>query len=145
MSQPAPGSTRRTRLCSHGLLGLAVVALAYRLANLDLVPFILDEPQFLAAAGEQLLSGQWVSASPLVGTQGVTYGPSVLWFYGAVQALLGPAPERSVLAMCLLMTVSHLALALALARLLRGGALLEALGERLLADAPSPIFFELLA
>ncbi|HET9450141.1 MAG TPA: hypothetical protein VFO83_04640, partial [Aggregicoccus sp.] len=133
------------RLLSLAALGLAVAALGYRLANLDLAPFILDEPQFLAAATEQLRTGRWLRASPLVGTQGVTYGPSVLWFYGAVHALLGPSPERSILAMCLLVTASHLALALALARLLRGGVLLAALLVGLLAASPYQFFWSRLA
>jgi hypothetical protein len=80
-----------------------------------------------------------------VGTQGVTYGPSVLWFYGGVHALLGPAPERSILAMCALLTLSHLALALALARLLRGGPLLAALLVGLLAASPYQFFWSRLA
>ena len=126
-------------------LGLALLALGYRFANLDLAPFILDEPQFLAAATEQLRTGTWLHASPLVGTQGVTYGPSVLWFYGAVHAVLGPAPERSILAMCALVTLSHLGLALSLARLLRGGPLLASLLVGLLAASPYQFFWSRLA
>ena len=74
------------------LVLLALLMLGYRLVNLDLLPFINDEPRFLAAAHGQLGTGQWLSASPVMGTQGMYYGPSVFWFYGVVQLVLARAP-----------------------------------------------------
>jgi len=92
----------------------ALLLLAYRLCHLDLAPFILDEPIFLRAAASEVASGQWLSASPIRGTQGVTYGATVFWFYALVQTVFGAQPHASLLAMCLMVTVAHLALALAL-------------------------------
>ena len=131
------------------LSGLAVVAalamVAYRFMNFELVSFINDEPQFLAAANDQLRTGRWVSASPLTGTQGTTYGPTVLWFYGAVHKLFGDAPQTSILVMCLTVTLAHVALALALARCFRGGALLFAALLALVAASPYQFFWSRLA
>src|SRR5258708_40345873 len=84
-------------------------------------PFIQDEPIFLMTAREQLRSGHWVSASPISGTQGLRYGPSVFWFYGVVQALFGPAPEASIAAMCIMLCLAHIAIAAGLARIYGGG------------------------
>jgi hypothetical protein len=124
---------------------VAVGMLLFRFAHFDLVPFILDEPQFLRAAHGQLGGGHWLSASPLVGTQGVTYGPSVLWFYGAVQKVLGPAPRRDLMAMCVLVTLSHGAFAFAVSRMFRGGALLFAALLALVAASPYQFFWSRLA
>jgi hypothetical protein len=127
---------------------LALVALAmvfYRLANFDLVSFILDEPHFLTAARDQVLTGHWVSASPIQGTQGTTYGPTVMWFYGAVHWLFGSAPQTSILAMCLLVTLSHLALALGVTRLFREDALFLAAVLALIAASPYQFFWSRLA
>ncbi len=128
------------------LAALAALAMvAYRFANFDLVPFILDEPYFLTAAREQVLSGHWVSASPIQGTQGTTYGPTVLWFYGVVHQLFGSAPQTSILAMCALVTLSHVALAVALTRLFRGDALFLAALLALVAASPYQFFWSRLA
>ena len=124
---------------------IAVGMLLFRFAHPELVPFILDEPQFLRAAHAQLGSGHWLSASPLVGTQGISYGPSVLWFYGAVQKVLGPAPQRSLFVMCALVTLAHAAFALAVSRLLRGGPLLFAALLALVAASPYQFFWSRLA
>lgn len=102
--------------------GLAVIG--YRLVNLDLAPFIQDEPHFLAAARAQLgPDGHWVSASPIAGTQGFTYGPSPIWFYGVVQSIFGHSARASITAMCAFVTLAHLALALALTRAFKRGPL----------------------
>jgi hypothetical protein len=144
-------SSRRSLPDTLALLlqGLALLAaglmLGYRFANFELVPFILDEPQFLEAAQAQVRTGQWLSASPLVGTQGVTYGPSVLWFYGLVHWLLGPDPRTSILVMCATLTLAHAALALAVARLFRGGPLLAAALLALVASSPYQFFWSRLA
>ncbi len=128
------------------LAALAALAMVgYRFAHFDLVSFIHDEPYFLAAANDQLLTGQWLSASPIRGTQGATYGPTVLWFYGVVHAIFGPAPETSILAMCAMVTVAHGALALALTRLFRGDALLFAALLALVASSPYQFFWSRLA
>jgi hypothetical protein len=125
------------------LVALAMVA--YRFANFDLVSFILDEPYFLTAARDQVLTGHWVSASPIQGTQGTTYGPTVLWFYGVVHLLFGSAPQTSILAMCALLTLSHVALAVALTRLFRGDALFLAALLALVAASPYQFFWSRLA
>ncbi|MBN1203654.1 MAG: hypothetical protein JXB05_01855 [Myxococcaceae bacterium] len=131
------------------LKGLAVLAalamLAYRFANFDLVPFISDEPHFLVGANEQLRTGQWLSASPIRGTQGTTYGPTVLWFYGVIHLLFGDAPQTSILAMCITVTLAHAALALALTRLFRGDALFLAAMLALVAASPYQFFWSRLA
>jgi hypothetical protein len=131
------------------LKGLAVVAalgmLLYRFAHFDLVSFINDEPHFLTAANEQLRTGHWVSASPIQGTQGTTYGPTVLWFYGVVHLLFGEAPQTSILAMCITVTLAHGAVALALTRVFRGDALFFAAMLALVAASPYQFFWSRLA
>ncbi len=78
------------------LAALAALAMVgYRFANFELVSFINDEPLFLTAASNQLQTGQWLSASPIQGTQGTTYGPTVFWFYGVVHCSSAPRPRRA--------------------------------------------------
>jgi hypothetical protein len=122
------------------LLALAAIGvLTLRLVDLNLASFILDEPQFLDAARAQLTTGQWHSASPLVGTLGLHYGPTALWFYGLVQSVFGYTARTNITAMCLMLTVAHLALASGLAWLFRGGPML--FGAVLLCIASSPYQF----
>lgn len=90
-------------------LALGLGLFAARLVRLDLSPFILDEPQFLAAARSQLEGAGPAMASPITGSTRIHYGPSVLWFYGAVQWLVGPSAPRAIAAMCALVTVAHVA------------------------------------
>jgi hypothetical protein len=111
----------RSRLLLTGLrvwlpLLVGLLFAAYRFFNQDLVPFISDEPAFLRAANEQLLTGDWVSASPLIGNQGLHYGPTVLWFYGCLHKLLGPGPGGHILVMTILVTLSNVCAALAIGR-----------------------------
>lgn len=128
------------------LAALAALAMVgYRFANFDLVSFINDEPIFLTAASHQLQSGQWLSASPIQGTQGTTYGPTVFWFYGVVHLLFGPAPQTSILLMCALVTLAHVAFAVAVTRLFRGDALLFAGVLALVASSPYQFFWSRLA
>ncbi len=95
------------------LLALAAIGvLMLRPVDLDLASFILDEPQFLDVARAQLSTGQWRSASPLVETLGLHYGPTVFWFYGLVQSVFGDADRTNITAVCLMLTVAHLALGL---------------------------------
>ena len=130
----------------ESLAALAALAMvAYRFANFDLVSFINDEPIFLAAANEQVHTGQWLSASPIQGTQGTTYGPTVFWFYGLVHWLFGPAPQTSILLMCALLTLAHVALAAAVTRLFRGDTLLFAALLALVASSPYQFFWSRLA
>lgn len=124
---------------------LALAMLFYRLAHFDLVSFILDEPFFLTAARGQVLTGHWVSASPIQGTQGTTYGPTVLWFYGVVHWLFGSAPQTSILAMCLLVTLAHLAVAAALTRLFREDGWFLAAMLAFIAASPYQFFWSRLA
>lgn len=102
------------RAAATAALIAALALLAYRFCNLDLAAFILDEPVFLRAAAAEVSSGHWLSASPIRGSTGVTYGPTVFWFYACVQTLFGPSAATAILAMCVMMTAAHLALAWAL-------------------------------
>ena len=61
------------------LVAVAVALMAWRFTRLDLAAFINDEPRFLEGGHDQVRTGRWLSASPLTGTQGVRYGPSVFW------------------------------------------------------------------
>ncbi|MGQ0508854.1 MAG: hypothetical protein ACT4TC_26430 [Myxococcaceae bacterium] len=120
--------------------------LFYRLAHLDQAPFILDEPHFLDAAWSQLQSGgTWVRASPIAGTQGLTYGPTPIWFYGLVQWVFGPSPVAAIAAMSTLTCLSQLTLAAGVSRALRGGPTVFALVLALLAASPYQFFWSRLA
>jgi hypothetical protein len=127
------------------LAAAAIAVLLFRLANLDLASFILDEPQFLDAARGQLSSGHWRNASPIVGTQGLRYGPTVFWFYGLVHAVFGPGARTSIAAMCLLLVVSHFALAWGLSRALQGGLALFGAVLVWIASSPYQFFWSRLA
>jgi hypothetical protein len=128
---------------------LAVAAalgmLAYRLAQVDLAPFARDEPQFLAAAREQLRTGHWLSANPLYGNLGLRYGPAAFWFYGVVQALLGDDPRTAILAMGLTVTLAQLALVFALTRLLDESAVFLAVLVAWMASSPYQFLWSRLA
>jgi hypothetical protein len=106
------------RATSFLLVVAALAMLAYRLAHLDQAPFARDEPQFLAAAREQLRTGQWLSANPLFGNLGMRYGAASFWFYGVVQLLFGDTPRTALWAMGLVLTLAYLGLAAGLTRLL---------------------------
>src|SRR5262245_34339272 len=128
------------------LLALAALSvLMLRLADLDLAPFIFDEPQFLDAARAQLTTGQWRSASPLGGTLGIHYGPTVFWFYGLVQLVFGEAARINIIAMCVMLTAAHLGLAWGLARLFNGGLLLFGAVLLWIASSPYQFFWSRLA
>ncbi|MGH7426227.1 MAG: hypothetical protein ACREJP_08670, partial [Candidatus Methylomirabilales bacterium] len=135
---------RRRAVTLAMVLG-SLAMIGYRLFNLDLAGFIHDEPLMLTAAGRQLETGEWLSASPLVGNLGVRYGPSVFWFYGGVQLLFGPGAATSTLAMGLLLTGAHVALAAALSRAFRGGWLLFATLLAWIASSPYQFFWSRLA
>jgi len=129
-------------------LVLALAALGmivFRLWRLGDAPFIQDEPIFLTTAREQLRTGHWVSASPIPGTYGFRYGPSVFWFYGVVQSLFGPAPKASIAAMCVALCVAHIALAAGLARVHGGGWLLFATLLAFIASSPFQFIWSRLA
>jgi len=136
---------RLARLGPNVAVALALGMLAYRFRELGLSPFILDEPAFLTAAREQLQTGRWASLSPIAGSQGVRYGPSVVWFYGVVQAVAGPDPRASILAMCLLVTLAQLVLAWSVARAFGGGRLLFAVLLAFIAASPFQFFWARLA
>ncbi len=123
---------------------VALSMIAYRYANLHFVPFINDEPAFLAAARDQLGKGHhWVGVSPLVGKQGLHYGPTVLWFYGVVHLLFGSDPATHVFAMLTCMVGAHIALAYGIAR--RFGALAGATALAFIASSPYQFFWSRLA
>ena len=124
-----------------GLVTLALLLFALRFKDRDLVTYILDEPQLQDAAQSNAQAAQWASISVLRGTQGKRYGPAPLWFYTAVHRVAGPLPERSILATTLLLTLAQLGLALAVARALRGGAVLFSTLAALLASSPYLFFW----
>ncbi len=98
------------------LLWTAIALLIARFAFLDLAPFHKDEPRFLAAAAMQLTTGDWATQSPIAGSSSIHYGPSILWLYGALQAVLGQSALGMIGAMCALTSAAHLFFALAVAR-----------------------------
>jgi hypothetical protein len=123
------------------LVTFAVCLFAFRFQDRDLVSYVLDEPQLQEAAQADAVAGRWARISVVHGTQGKRYGPAPLWFYTAVHRLVGPLPERSVLATTLLLTVAQLGLALAVARALGGGAVLFSVLAALLASSPYLFFW----
>jgi hypothetical protein len=124
------------------LAAAAVLMLAYRFADLDLAPFLQDEPLILALARRQLQTGRWLThMEGIHGTQGVFYGPTALWFYSAVQALFGPDPLTAVRAHALALTAGHLLLAAGLARLFGGGPALFAMILALVASSPYQFYW----
>ena len=131
--------------CATLAAAAALALLAYRFCNLDLAPFILDEPVFLRAAAAEVASGHWLSASPIRGSTGVTYGPTVFWFYALVQTLFGSSPAAAILAMCVMVTVAHLALAWALADYFGGQRWLLAVMLAWIAASPYQFFWSRLA
>jgi 4-amino-4-deoxy-L-arabinose transferase-like glycosyltransferase len=140
-----PFNARTTRVAKVILVVAAFLMIGYRFLNLGLSPFILDEPQILRASYEQLQTGEWRSGSPLLGTQGLPYGPSAFWFYGLVQSFFGLDPAVSILAMCLLLSLSHVLLAGALARAFDGGWILFATLLAWVASSPYLFFWSRLA
>jgi 4-amino-4-deoxy-L-arabinose transferase-like glycosyltransferase len=124
------------RAAAFLLVVAALAMLVYRLAHLDSAPFARDEPQFLAAARDQLRTGQWLTANPLFGNLGMRYGAASFWFYGVVQLLFGDAPRTALFAMSLALTLAYLALAVALTRLLDEGALFFAVLLAWIASSP---------
>ncbi len=123
----------------------AVAMLGYRFLHLDLAPFARDEPQFLAAAREQLRTGHWLSANPLYGNLGLRYGPTAFWFYGLVQLLLGDQPRTAIVAMGLLVTLAHLVFAGALTRLFEERAVFFAALVAWMASSPYHFYWSRMA
>lgn len=123
----------------------AVAALLLRVIRLDLSAFTWDEPRFLFAAVEQLDTSRWRAVSPLVGNQGLSYGPWTVWIESAVIGVFGPRPLSVIYAECLAMCSAHIALAWAVARVFRGGYWLFALVLGLLAASPSQFFWSRMA
>jgi hypothetical protein len=133
-----------TQLGGLALVGIAVTMLAYRFAHISLASFIRDEPVKLASAQAQLLSGTWVSSDG-TGTAGVIYGPASLWFFRVVHQFFGPDPSYSILAVCVVATLTQLALAWALTDLFEGGLVLFAVLTAWLASSPYQFFWSRLA
>lgn len=134
---------RRPTLPSLAAAALAAVALAllgYRFANLELSPFLNDEPRIQHLAQQQLVTGRWASHG-LTGTQGVAYGPFILWFYGGLHALVGPDPLWSIAGLCLTLSIAHLALAASLTLLFDGGLVFFATLLSFIASSPYLFFF----
>jgi hypothetical protein len=130
----------------RGVVLLAALGmLAFRFAHVDLAPFFRDEPQFLRAASDQLRTGRWLSANPLYGNLGLRYGPTAFWFYGALQAVAGTDPRIAILAMGLTLTLAHLALAVAVWRLLDESVVFLALLVAWVASSPYQFLWSRLA
>lgn len=134
-----------------GLVGAALALAAYRFVHLGDAPFINDEAIFLDAARNQLVTGIWASANPIAGSNGNYYGPSVMWFYGAIHWVLGSRSLTSIAAMCFVVTASQVVLCLAVARRF-GGPLSTSKGRwifgttlLLLASSPHHFFWSRLA
>lgn len=123
----------------------ALTLLAWRFVGVELASFARDEPQFLAAAREQLRTGEWLSANPLFGNMGRRYGPAAFWFYGVVQLLLGDDPRVAILAMGLTVTLAQLAFAWALTRMLDEGPIFFAAVVAWLASSPYQFLWSRLA
>jgi hypothetical protein len=121
----------------------ALLMIAYRFANLSLAPFISDEPAFLSAAREQIRSGHWLAVSPLVGKQGLHYGPTVLWFYGIIHLSFGADAAVHIFAMLTCMVAAHLALAYGIRK--RFGPLAGATSLAFLASSPYQFLWSRLA
>ncbi len=107
---------RFTRALSWALVALGLASLLWRLVDLDLAPFILDEPQFLDAARGQFSTGHVLTRSTLVGTSGYYYGGAIFWFYGVVQALAGATPQVALAAMAVTVTAAQLFFGLSVTR-----------------------------
>lgn len=103
---------------SWGLVGLGVAVFVWRFIDLDLAPFVGDEPYFLDAARGQLTSGHVLTRSTIVGTSGYYYGGAVFWFYGLVQLLAGPSVRVALGAMAATVTIAQGFFGAALARAL---------------------------
>ncbi len=135
-----PGA-HRPRPIDLVLLIAGLLALALRFTHLDLLPFILEEPTFLHWARTEAETGMWVSSSPIYGSQGMRYGPSVIWFYGVAQLLLGPLARSSILAICAALTAAHVALAAGISRALGGGMRMMGMLILLIASSPFQYFW----
>jgi hypothetical protein len=127
------------------VVAAALAMLGFRFGHVELAPFARDEPQFLRASGQQLRSGQWLSANPLYGNLGLRYGPAAFWFYGLVQAVAGEDPRVAIVAMGLTVTLAHLGLALAVWRLFGGGAAVLAVLIAWVASSPYQFLWSRLA
>jgi hypothetical protein len=117
-------------------LTIALLMAGYRLLNQDLVPLIADEPIFLRSAREQIFNAHWLSASPLVGNQGLHYGPTILWFYGLLYKLFGSGPAPQFLIMTLLVTAANCCAAFAVGRCFMPRTQLPAALVALVASSP---------
>ena len=120
---------------------LAISLFGLRFQDRDLVTYVLDEAQIQDAAQADAQAGRWASINVVRGTQGKRYGPAPLWFYTAVKRMVGPLPERSIVGTTLLLTAAQLALAVAVARALGGGALLFSILAALQASSPYLFFW----
>ncbi|BBH17201.1 hypothetical protein Back2_14880 [Nocardioides baekrokdamisoli] len=112
------GLDREQRATLAWVCGAFLLLVGWRLLDIGNAPFIQDEPTFLAAAHQQVVTGHWLSHSPIPGTQGITYGPTVFWFYGLVDLLFGSDPRTAIVAMAVVVTASQIFLCDSLARLL---------------------------
>lgn len=121
------------------------VALVLRLHDIAAAPFVHDEALFLGAARRQLMTGEWLSVSPIDGTQGVRYGPSVVWLYSAIQWVVGDSALAAIVVVCAALTIVQVLVARALTALAGGGTATFALILGLLLSSPYLWFWSRLA
>lgn len=98
------------------LLGVSLLFFVYRFVNFDLCVFLLDEPTLLAESRHALQFGQFVTHSPLVGTQSIQYGPTTMWLFAAIHRWLGSDVQTFTLAIGILGTLSNAVLAIRVGR-----------------------------
>jgi hypothetical protein len=134
--EPRTWLARAQRASGWLLFSCALAILGYRLLNPDLFPFMVDEPQLLAAARAQLETGHWATASPLLGNQGLHYGAGAVWVYGVIHWLAGPSPEVHIYSMAGLVILTTIALAVAIGRLYGDRVLIPATVLALIASSP---------
>lgn len=114
------GSAACARASVTWLLVIAgVAAFGWRMVGLENAPFLLDEPQFLMAAQDQLITGEWQTHSTLLGSSGIYYGAAAIWFYSLVQVALGPSPFVAIAAMGTLLSAAQIFFCVALTRALQ--------------------------
>jgi hypothetical protein len=135
---------RRTTLLRF-VLFVGFAFFGYRLVNADLWAFICDEPVFLRSSRALLRSHTFATYSPLVGTQGVHYGPTALWLSFAVHVLFGADVETHLLVMLTLVTASNAIVAFAIGRLFGDRYVIPATLGVLVASSPYHFFWSRMA
>jgi len=72
---------RARELAPSGALLLALALILWRFFSLGLAPFIRDEPILQTILDEELFTGHRLPLLGLMGSYGLRYGPTAMWFY----------------------------------------------------------------